>query len=682
MGESKRYYYIKKKPQSYTDNKMDFKYEKPKVVTQSLFSACHNISKSGESVLDMDFIKSATSKTWIILLRWILLIILAISAYLVGSLFNVGIDFAKEDIVRKSETAAANLQEGALSLSQFNLEDALVNFKLANRNFNSALNSFSVLGQHNILLANLPLERSQIVQVQSLIKSGQHLAVAGINTVEAIEPVVQHWFYPKTNEKIADIGSHIGKLLTQNAEKLDLALYEVALAQKYLDNLQPNYVTNEYADLVIEAKTKTSQFKQALEMVAVIAKNLPKAIGFDNPRYYMLLNQNTNEARATGGFIGSYVIVELYKGKIESIFSDTSQRIDGQNPYSDIALPDPLKSVTAYYGIRDANWEPDFPTSARTIQKLYEQAGGGTVDGIIALNPTVVADILSVMGPLYMPDYNMTLTSDNFADRVQKHIEVDARGEYNAKQLLMDVIPIVMNQLLEADAHQMEVIGHKLMRRLINKDILLQFSDVGLESVITTLGWGGTIIESLPNTDYLYVVESNLGGNKSSSSLVREINHTVLVSSNGMLTDSLKINYSHQGTDNFPDGINKNYIRIYLPLGSKIDKIFGYDEDTEVDMDTVNGKTMVGFWVTTNPGQSSQIKLKYLLPFKLDFINSQGNYRLIVQKQSGLTKTTFNSQLEVFGKFSLSSDETIKHSSLFSDQLSKDELLSISIYKK
>lgn len=682
MGESKRYYYIKKKPQSYTDNKVDFKYEKPKVITQSIFSSLNNISKSGESVLNMDFVKSATSKTWIILLRWVLLIILSIAVYLVGSLFSAGINSVKEDIVRKSETAAINLQEGALSLSQFNLKDALVNFKLANRNFSSALNSFSSLGQHNILLANLPLERSQIVQVQSLIMGGQHLAIAGINTVEAIEPVINHWFYPKTNEKIADIGSVIGELLAQNTEKLDLALYEVALAQEYLNSIQPSYLGNEYAGLIIEAKTKTNQFRQALEMIAMLAKNLPKAIGFDNPRYYMLLNQNPNEARATGGFIGSYVIVELYKGKIESIFSDTSQRIDGQNPYSDIPLPDPLKSVTAYYGIRDANWEPDFPTSVKTIQKLYEQAGGGTVDGMVALNPIVVADILSVMGPLYMPDYDITLTSDNFTDRVQKHIEVDVRGSYDAKQLLMDVIPIVMNQLLEADAHQMEIIGHKLMRRLISKDILLQFSNTELESVITTLGWGGTITESLTNTDYLYVIESNLGGNKSSSSIVREINHTVLIDSDGVLIDNLRIDYSHQGTDIFPDGINKNYIRVYLPLGSKIDKILGYDENTEIDIDTVNGKTMIGFWVTTNPGESSQIELKYLLPFKLDFINNQSSYNLIVQKQPGLSKTTFNSVIEVVGNISLSDDENIKQESLFSDQLTKDELLSNPIYKK
>lgn len=682
MGESKRYYYIKKKPQSYTDNKVYFKYEKPTVITQSIFSSLNNISKSGESVLNMDFVKSATSKTWIILLRWVLLIILSIAVYLVGSLFSMGINSVKEDIVRKSETAAINLQEGALSLSQFNLKDALVNFKLANRNFSSALNSFSSLGQHNILLANLPLERSQIVQVQSLIKGGQHLAIAGINTIEAIEPVINHWFYPKTNEKIADIGSVIGELLIQNAEKLDLALYEVALAQEYLNSIQPNYIGNEYAGLIIEAKTKTNQFRQALEMIAMLAKNLPKAIGFNNPRYYMLLNQNPNEIRATGGFIGSYVIVELYKGKIENIFSDTSQRIDGQNLYSDIPLPDPLKSVTAYYGIRDANWEPDFPTSVKTIQKLYEQAGGGTVDGMVALNPIVVADILSVMGPLYMPDYDITLTSDNFTDRVQKHIEVDARGSYDAKQLLMDVVPIVMNKLLEADAHQMEIIGRKLMRRLISKDILLQFSNTELESVITTLGWGGTITESLIDTDYLYVVESNLGGNKSSSSIVREINHTVLINSDGVLTDSLRIDYSHQGTDIFPDGINKNYIRVYLPLGSKVDKILGYDKDTEIDIDTVNGKTMIGFWVTTNPGESSQIELKYLLPFRLDFINDKSSYNLIVQKQPGLSKTTFNSVIEVVGNISLSDDENIKNNSLFSDQLTKDELLSNPIYKK
>jgi len=677
MGEGKRYYYIKQKTKAYSQA-VDFKYEKPQVVTQPFFSGA-KVSKSGESVLNMDFANAINAKTGVVVARWVLLAVLTVSIYLAGSLISSEVDYTKEDLIRKSEAAAINLQAGAAALSQFDLEDALINFKLADRNFESTLNSFASLGQNNILLASLPLERSQIVQAQSLVLGGQHLAKSGIYTIEAITPVLKQWVYPEETEKIENFGSEIGNLLINNNTKLVQALEEVTLAQKYFSGLSVQYLPPEYAGLVSETQTKTQQFRQGLEMVASLAKNLPDALGFDNPRHYMLLNQNPNEARATGGFIGSYAIVEVYQGEVVDVFADTTQRIDGQNLYNDMVLPEPLESVTAYYGIRDANWDPHFASSALTIQELYEQAGGGTVDGVIALNPDIVADILSVTGPIYMDEYDMTLTGENFADRVQKHIEVDARGSYDSKQLLIDVIPIVMTRLLNADAYQVEQLGQKILYRLVTKDIILQFSNPELEAVVNTLGWGGSITEVDSGVDYLYVVESNLGGNKSSSSLVRNISHTAAVSSRGNVTDYVKLHYSHQGTDQFPDGISKNYIRVYLPNGSDLDSLSGYDEDTTIDTDTQNGKTVLGFWLTLNPGETKTVEIKYDLPFRLEFIDQKTEYQLVLQKQPGLQKTEFISQIELGNGLSLENPGALM---LFSDRLTKDEVITVDIYKK
>jgi len=682
MGESKHYYYIKKKNQPPSQD-VDFRYEKPQVVWQSVFPSGKLSNKVSESVLDMDFKAIGYPHTWLIILRWLIFVILTVLVYIGGYLLNSEGNYLTTNLMRQSETATISLEKGATALASFNMEDALVNFRLAHYNFQSALDSFAELGQQNILLAGLPLERSQIFQAQSLVGSGQHLSQAGIDIVEALVPLVDYWSEEDvSNDNLQSAGNKIGKLLIASTSKIDSALKEVALANQMLKNVNPRYTISGYTEAVINAQEKTKTFKQALETIGLLAKNLPVAMGFDNPRYYFLLNQNSNEARATGGFIGSYAILELYKGRLDNVFVDTTQRIDGQNLYNDQILPKPLEKVTSYYGIRDANWEPNFPTSVRTIQKLYEQAGGGTVDGMIAITPDVVADCLGVLGSVYMPDYDIDLTASNFASSLQKHIEIDAQGTYNPKQLLVDVAPIIINKLLNANSRQIDAIGKKLLQRLMTKDILLNFSNPDLESVISTIGWGGKIPDILPQTDYLYIVESNLGGNKSSGSLMREINHHALMSSNGALLDILKIVYNHQGTDEFPDGINKNYLRIYLPQGSRISKIVGYDTDTQVDIDTSDGKTVVGFWVTTSPGESNTIELEYILPFRLNFDKSVGQYRLIIQKQPGIKKTLFKSQIEVSGNLSLNERSDQKYNTLFSNQFIQDEVLTIPIYKK
>lgn len=680
MGANKRHYYIKKKLKASPEN-VSFSYDKPQVIFQPVFSS--RSTQSSERVLDLDFKVTEHPRLWWGMLRWGLLILIAVLIYVTGSLLNLGGEYIKNDIVRKGEVAAINLQKGMEALAKIDMDNALRNFRLAERNFNSASISFTSLGQRHIFSAGLPFDRSQLFQAQVIISSGHHLATAGVNITRAFKPLIQYWDGVTTVGKdLQDVGYEVGRLLLDSSQYIDKALSEVVLADNMLELMNPNYIPLAYVSLVGEAQDKTQKFRQALEMTGIIAQRLPIAIGFNNPRYYLLLNQNSNEARATGGFIGSYVFLELYKGRLENIFVDDIHRLDGQNLHSDMQLPIPLRAVTSYYGVRDANWEPNFPTSVRTIQRLYEQAGGGTVDGMVALTPTVVSDILSVLGPIYMPKYNINITAGNFVAKTQKQTELDSQSAYNHKQLLVDLAPIIINRLLNASTTQISLIGEKLLKRLITKDILLNFSDSQLESVISALGWGGEIQEILPQDDYLYIVESNLGGNKSSGSIVRQITHRAVVSSHGAVLNDLKIVYTHEGVSEFPDGINKNYIRIYLPLGTRISKTSGYDSGTQIDVDTSDGKTMLGFWVTTKPGEVSTIELEYLLPFRLSFSQGLAQYRLIIQRQPGIRRTLFQSQIKVAKNMSLAGNRSQNNKDLFLDQLVKDELITTSIYKQ
>jgi len=610
----------------------------------------------------MDFKIKEYPKLWLRFLYWGVFLSAIVIIYFAGIFLNIGAEYIKGDVIRKGKIASVNLQNGATALASLDLVNAMRNFDLAERNFTAAMDNFASLGQGYLFSADLTFDRSQLFQGQLLMDGGNHLAIAGANITKAFKPVIGYWDGVSTTDaNFGEMGDGLGKLLLDNSKYIDIALSEVGLAKEAFQRLDAQYIPLAYVDMIEEAKQKTDSLSQVLEMSGILAKRLPVALGFNNPRYYLLLNQNSNELRATGGFIGSYVFLELYKGKLETVFVDDIHRIDGQNRYSDMELPTPLQEVTAYYGMRDANWEPDFPTSARTIQKLYEQAGGGTIDGIVALTPQVISDVLTVIGSIYMPEYNINLTADNFIEKTQKHIEIEAQGDYNPKQLLVDVAPVVINRLIEANSRQINLIGQKLISSLITKDILLNFTDSQLESVVSNLNWGGEIQQVSPKDDYLYVVESNLGGNKSSGSIVREMSHNANVSANGAVLDSLEVTYTHDGTGEYPDGINKNYIRVYLPVGVKITETSGYDANTQIDMDIVNGKTMIGFWVTTSPKESSTIKMEYLLPFRLD----NSHYRLVVQKQPGIKRTRLQSQIELNKKREI----------LFADQLVKDEII-------
>jgi hypothetical protein len=496
-------------------------------------------------------------------------------------------------------------------------------------------------------------------------------------------PLSQYWQnLGKDGNEAKDVGYQVGKLLLSNSKLINQAVGDVESATDILGRISVAGLEHKYAELISKAAAETQKFKQGIELASVVAQRLPDALGFNHPRYYLLLNQNPNELRSTGGFIGSYVLVEMYQGKLESVFVDTTQRLDGQNMRSEVELPAPLKAVTYYYGMRDANWEPNLPTAARTIQRLYEQGGGGTVDGMITVNPVVITDILRALGPVYVPEFGMNLDADNFVEKVQKHIEIDAQGSYNPKQLLVDFAPLFMDRLFNANEKQLGEIGKQLLLRLTNKDVMVYLTDSQLEGVVKTAGFSGEIWETGATDDYLYVVESNLGGNKSSESMSREFAHQATISSNGAVIDSLKLTYQHSGTEEFPDGPNKNYVRVYLPSGTKVNKLAGYDDGTELDTSVSDGKTVIGFWLTTKPGASSTVEIEYVLPFRLDLSGGQPQYRLLVQKQSGLANTTLISRVNLNAELSFQDKSSDRYTTWFSGAFDRDQILSKLIFRQ
>ena len=70
--------------------------------------------------------------------------------------------------------------------------------------------------------------------------------------------------------------------------------------------------------------------------------------------------------------------------------------------------------MSAVWTMHDANWFPNFPTSAEKVSWFYEKTGGRTVDGVIAITPELLRDLLAITGPIDMPEYDKTINADNF----------------------------------------------------------------------------------------------------------------------------------------------------------------------------------------------------------------------------------------------------------------------------
>ncbi len=147
-------------------------------------------------------------------------------------------------------------------------------------------------------------------------------------------------------------------------------------------------------------------------------------LGGAGPRSYLVVFQNPAELRATGGIFGSYAVLRVDRGAITLQRTASTSRDLGTFRAGDLAV-DP--SLAALYSPRitsypqDVNFTPDFPTAADLISSMYTQRFGQRVDGVIALDPLVVAQLLQGQRPIDLGN-GAVLSSDTAAPLLMSDI--------------------------------------------------------------------------------------------------------------------------------------------------------------------------------------------------------------------------------------------------------------------
>lgn len=172
-------------------------------------------------------------------------------------------------------------------------------------------------------------------------------------------------------------------------------------------------------------------------------------LGDKTPKHYLILNQNRDEMRANGGFPGSAVELVFYKGRLQSYEKKDIYFYDWRLfPYGETPPPG-IDKITSVYGMRDANYYPDFKETLTTISRMYEKAGGGTLDGIIAINQGFITDLLRITGPVNTPGIKESINADNFSLILSVLVESEIGRKSSAKDILFSFIEEFEKKLRE-----------------------------------------------------------------------------------------------------------------------------------------------------------------------------------------------------------------------------------------
>lgn len=421
-------------------------------------------------------------------------------------------------------------------------------------------------------------------------------------------------------------------------------IYFKYLSAKFLwglvnENNLPNSVKEKFQKFKKEFDAVSPLFDLGFESLS----KLDKFLGKEKPQKYLILLENNYELRPGGGFIGTYGIWEFENGKTKNFFLNGVSNLEYKNPHSQPA-PFPLSTITSSFKFMDSNIWPDFAASAQEALKFYEGWTGENIDGVIAITPTLIKDILKIIGPIDLPEYNLTVDEENFFSTIQFEVEAgkDKKNWQDPKQ----VIYLFANRFLDKIYYQTTPqqyfqIFQVFLENLNEKHILFYFKDKDLQSFIEKWNFGGRVKQT-NDSDYLMLVNWNVGGLKSSLFVKQKVEHKITIRENGQIEAELLIkrhhtkDYSYPYYDNFTKkhlwliGPNKNYMKIYLPVGCKVIET---QNIASLDYYSEFNKDVLGFWFTTQPLEEKEVKIRYILPFKVQ--KTPGIYRLLIQKQPG-----------------------------------------------
>lgn len=327
-----------------------------------------------------------------------------------------------------------------------------------------------------------------------------------------------------------------------------------------------------------------------------LAPVLPEIMGSNGPRSYLILAQNEDELRPTGGFISGAGLLTVENGRIVDLAFQDGYFIDNWQgkPYD--FPPQPLYDFMGLelFLFRDANFWPDLPTSAEKAMALYSYGQDAPMpDGVIAVDQRFLQQLVEVVGSITITDLDLMVNSQNTIEVLQSAWAIregQELGEWiiNRKSFIGLFASALLAKLQSSNVDSLFLVQNSYAA-LQSKDLQVYVRDPATAVILQQLGWDGRLPQN-PTHDFLMVVDSNLGYSKANILVERQLTYQVRVLENSAVEAELTAVYQHNGQDNgdaclqdiiydletavsYQNLVNKcywNYLRLYSPNGSQL----------------------------------------------------------------------------------------------------------------
>jgi hypothetical protein len=315
-------------------------------------------------------------------------------------------------------------------------------------------------------------------------------------------------------------------------------------------------------------------------------------LGVGQARHFLVQTMDRAELRPSGGFTGLYGVLTIQDGRIAPFTLTDVTELDYNGNGMELGRQAPPEYRSwmkfGFWGLRDSNLSGDYPTTARLSMQVFQEEGGGPVDGDISLTPTVIAHVLNVIGPIKVPQYNETITAQNLEDKLHYYqqdfgaiaLQRQITGTHNAatrKAFTALLGKLLLDKLKHQPVKQLLQIMQNAVKDIQSRDLEIYFTDPLAESWVVQHGFSGGM-DTFSRHDGFMVVQSNISISKASQYVhTTEQDNITLDAQGGTLHDlTITLDYKQTGPvygyDTYAD-----YIRVYAPANAQFISGNGFD---------------------------------------------------------------------------------------------------------
>jgi len=268
------------------------------------------------------------------------------------------------------------------------------------------------------------------------------------------------------------------------------------------------------------------------------------------------------------------------------------------------------------------------------------------IDGIIAVDTNVLEKIVAITGPIDVPGYGVfSAEKDKRCDCPQIIYAlseiVDRPTPYlraNRKGILGPMMRSILTKAYTVPKQQWPQLFGEAWKSIEGKHVQFYFFDPKTQAAAESVLAAGRVQPTPENSDYLFIVDTNLGGAKSNLFVQQAVDQEVSAPENGRIKKTVTLTYKNpfapsncnlEAGELCLNGKLTDWVRVYLPKGAEHVESLGFDDGSTKSGEELGHMMYEGVF-TLQPLNQAKVKITYTVPY-----TDSKEYRVFVQKQGG-----------------------------------------------